>query len=565
MHIEEVEIKNFRGINAKFNGLKKRFLIIGKNDSGKTNFCKAIQKVLDYKTRKKQFVESDSTESNKENISIKIVFNLKNISPNNRSNLGSYIESNGKNEEKFTVKLIGIFNEDTQLYEENIFLGSIDESLAKPAVNWNALDKVLNLIYVNPNYNLESDTKNYFNYHRSENNKNGTPIGEAIIDILQKLNETISSNTTIQKMQKELNHLQISEILNETKFKIESIFDISNIYKSLKIAPMKNDNVVTIGDGQSKMLALLLQKLTEDDNKEKIIILEEPENHLFPLLQKQFTAWADSLKLAQTIITTHSPEIIDLRKTDEIIKFSYTTRKNEESQFHFYKINTKERNIYKDFGYALNKEIAESFFYDEVLLIEGYSEKLFYNILVNTDECFRKEVLNKSIGFVCVYGVDFNPSKEILESLGIKVHILTDNDCIKVPNKKDWKRYSGIQRSFNLLKKDHKKQFSDILGSNIDTDMFSVKMDSDEHKWLENKMDEVIKKMNSFNIYVSKNGFESSFVNFLGINHELKDETIQNLKRRKMKNLHHYIINSVNSLKVTENNKKNILVKFIYE
>ena len=52
MFIQEVTIKNFRGLDIDIKNLKEDFLIIGKNDSGKSNFCYAIRKVLDYSIRR---------------------------------------------------------------------------------------------------------------------------------------------------------------------------------------------------------------------------------------------------------------------------------------------------------------------------------------------------------------------------------------------------------------------------------------------------------------------------------------------------------------------------------
>ena len=56
MFIQEVKITNFRGLDIDIDNLKQDFLIIGKNDSGKSNFCYAIRKVLDYNIRNITFV-----------------------------------------------------------------------------------------------------------------------------------------------------------------------------------------------------------------------------------------------------------------------------------------------------------------------------------------------------------------------------------------------------------------------------------------------------------------------------------------------------------------------------
>lgn len=568
MFIKEVDIKNFRGLTINIVDLKKRFLIIGKNDSGKTNFCHAIRKVLDNSFRRQPMVESDSTDSNKKDISIKITLDLQNISTNNRALIGEHIDSNEDGKEILVVELTASFNEDTQVYDENIIFGTIDSSNPKSASNGNVLDKILDFIYVYPNYDLSRDTKSYFMYHKSENNKNNVSLGQEIYDGIKGLNETIASDNTIKKMRDELNDIEImKDMFGEVSFGIQSDFDISNIYKSLKINPTLVDGkLINIGDGKSKTLALLLQKLTKNNSKEKIIVLEEPENHLFPLLQKQYASIIDRFNFGQTIITTHSPSIIDFRKTEEIIKFSYRQDKNR--TFSVNRINVDDKNIYKDFGYALNEEIAESFFYDEVLLIEGYSEKLFYNILVNNDESFRTRTLSMGLGFVCVYGVDFVPAKRILESLGIKVHILTDNDFFAVKGEGNLKRFAGLQNALKMLNNEEKKQLNSVFGFEISNDMFKVEPGSEEHKKIIEIIPKLLESFRNFNIYLHDNhedGFEGAFFDFICLEEEKKANVIKELKQKKLKNLHHFLTHNNINLTVEDKNKDNILVRFIYE
>lgn len=53
MHISFLEIKNFRGIDIKIENINNIVTIIGQNDSGKSNICAAILKVLDYNKRRR--------------------------------------------------------------------------------------------------------------------------------------------------------------------------------------------------------------------------------------------------------------------------------------------------------------------------------------------------------------------------------------------------------------------------------------------------------------------------------------------------------------------------------
>jgi len=262
MKIEEISIKNFRGLDLHFNNLKESFLIIGKNDSGKSNFCYAIRKVLDYNIRKLTFIQSDSTDSNLGDISIKLVISLNNISDNNRAILREWIDSDDNGSESVTVELFAKYNEDTSEYDEHIVFGSTDKSSFKSASNGNELDKVLDLIYVYPNYDLSRDISNFFSFHKQENNKNGISIGHEVIEGISDLNIKISSDKVVEMMQNELNDIEsMRDMFDDVSFDIKSNFDLSNIYKSLKIFPILSDGKsIVVGDGKSKTLALLLQK-----------------------------------------------------------------------------------------------------------------------------------------------------------------------------------------------------------------------------------------------------------------------------------------------------------------
>lgn len=570
MRIERVSITNFRGLTVEIDRLKKSFLIIGKNDSGKSNFCYALRKVLDYNIRRQPMVQADSTDSNLEDISIILCLNLEGISSNNRANLRDLIDSHEDGSETLTVELIATFNEDTQMYDENIIFGTLDQSNPKSATNGNELDKVLDFIYVYPNYDLSRDTTNYFAYHKQKNNKDGVAIGKEIIDGIKDLNTKISTDNVVQTMKNEINDLELmKEMFGDVSFGIQSDFDLSNVYKSLKINPILTDGrVLNIGDGKSKTLALLLQKLIKNNEKEKIIVLEEPENHLYPLLQKQYASIIEKFGFGQTIVTTHSPSIIDFRKTEEIFKFNFENN-NGNREFKYYRVNIDTNEIYKDFGYSLNEEIAESFFYNEVLLIEGFSEKIFYNRLINTDTNFREKVLGRGIGFICVYGVDFIPAKSILEALGIKVHVLTDNDFYTIANTNSKKkRYAGLQNALKLLNKEQCKELNKTLDYEITNDIFNVEIGSKEQKFVENSMDSILEFFRINGIYIHRShdsGFEGAFVDFLEVPSDTRMDIIVKLKEKKMKNLHAYLVENNIELLVTDSNKGNILVRFIYE
>lgn len=92
MLISSLKIKNYRGLDINIDTIEKVSIIIGQNDSGKTNICSAILKVLDYNKRCIPFVLTDSTNSNKEDIVIEIKLTADDLTNEQLALIGNYIQ-----------------------------------------------------------------------------------------------------------------------------------------------------------------------------------------------------------------------------------------------------------------------------------------------------------------------------------------------------------------------------------------------------------------------------------------------------------------------------------------
>ena len=91
MLISSLKIKNYRGLDINIDTIEKVSIIIGQNDSGKTNICSAIMKVLDYNKRRIPFILTDSTNSNKEDIEIEITLTADDLTKEQLALIGNYI------------------------------------------------------------------------------------------------------------------------------------------------------------------------------------------------------------------------------------------------------------------------------------------------------------------------------------------------------------------------------------------------------------------------------------------------------------------------------------------
>lgn len=566
MLISSLKIKNYRGLDINIDTIEKVSIIIGQNDSGKTNICSAILKVLDYNKRRIPFVLTDSTNSNKEDIVIEIKLTADDLTNEQLALIGNYIhiDESGK---YILVKLISKFNEDTLEYEDTLLYGNSEMDFEEIRINTQTqLDKVLAIVYINPVYDIESSKKEFFKFKESDNKEKGVFFSNNIVNEISNLNKSIQNEEIVNQIQTEINEKgDFTELFEDLKFKVSPNIKEENIYKSLNVVAFDGDDneYDNIGDGKNKIFSMILKSKIYNDSKQKIFIIEEPENHLYVLLQKVYISALLKMNPSQLIITTHSPYTIDLEKTNQIIKVAYNPIKRERKIYYFDEINNED---FKNFGYLINVEVAEMLYYNNVLLIEGDSEKYFYSLLMSKDNEFCNEINKKRFGICAVDGIAFKTIKELLEKLGINVFIKTDNDIFKVPRREEY-RYAGLERCIQFLNDDAKEKLKKLL--NVEELEFRFTNIEKKLDVVENNIEDICNLLKENRIIFShhNDGFEEDFIGYIKLNsnNTVTDEAIDFLKKAKLKNLH-YFINEYNiDIKVNENNKNSVLVGFLYD
>ena len=98
-------------------------------------------------------------------------------------------------------------------------------------------------------------------------------------------------------------------------------------------------------------------------------------------------------------------------------------------------------------GYRMSILPAEAFFASCVFLVEGPSEKLFYEELATRLDI---DLDYYNISILCVDGIQFKVYCEILDAMEIPWVLRTDNDVSGIKNSQN-KRAVGINRCFSLM------------------------------------------------------------------------------------------------------------------
>ena len=562
-----LKVKNYRGLNIDIDTVEKVSILIGQNDSGKTNICSAILKVLDYNKRRIPLVAADSTNSNKDNIEIEIKLTADDLTNEQSAIIGNYIHIDNEGKKYMIAKLTSTYNEDTLEYEDTLIYGDPTIDFEEVRINTQTqLDKVLSIVYINPVYDIENSKKDFFKFKETDNKENGIYFSENILKEINNLNETIQDEKIVDQIQRELNEKgEFKELLEDLNFRVIPNIKEENIYKSLNVATYDaNDNEFNnIGDGKSKIFSMILKSKIYKNDKQKIYIIEEPENHLYVLLQKIYISALLQMNPSQVIITTHSPYTIDFEKVNQIIKISCNRLTGDRIINRFDNINNED---FKKFGYLINVEVAEMLYYDNVLLIEGDSEKYFYSLLMTKDNSFLEKINKNRFGIYAVNGIAFKTIKKLLEKLGIKVYIKTDNDIFKVPRIDEY-RYAGLERCIEYISSEAQEELKKLLG--IEKLEFRFKDRETKIQSVEDKMDDICKLLRKNNILFSKHndGFEQDLIDYLNMNpkNNISDEAISFLKQAKLKNLHTFINEYNVDIKICSSNMKSVLVCFLYE
>ena len=561
-----LKIKNYRGLDINIDTIEK-VSIIGQNDCGKTNICSAILKVLDYNKRRIPFIASDSTNSNKESIEIEIKLSADDLTNEQSAIVGNYIHNDTEGKKYIIAKLISTYNEETLEYEDTLIYGDPDLDYEEVKINTQTqLDKILSIVYITPVYDIDNSKKDFFRYKETENKDNGIFFSENILKEINKLSDTIQDEKIIHDIQCELNENgEFKDLLENLKFKIIPNVKEENIYKSLSVATYDENDIEfnNIGDGKNKVFSMILKSKTYNNDKQKIYIIEEPENHLYVLLQKIYISALLKMNPSQLIITTHSPYTIDFEKVNQIIKITCERSTGNRTINRFDNINNED---FKKFGYLINVEVAEMLYYDNVLLIEGDSEKYFYSLLMSIDTDFLKRINERRFGIYAVNGIAFKTIKELLEKLGIKVFIKTDNDIFKVPHVDEY-RYAGLERCVEYLSTEAQNELKQLL--NVEKLEFRFKNKEEKIQAIEDKIEDICKLLMKNNILFSEHndGFEKDLINYLNLNpkNTILEEAISFLKEAKLKNLHTFITEYNIDISVCKENKTSILVSFVYE
>lgn len=224
-------------------------------------------------------------------------------------------------------------------------------------------------------------------------------------------------------------------------------------------------NYDKIGHGavRSAIFSLLLMKdvaeefVRVENRKDYIVLFEEPELFLHPKLMKQLRSLIYNVSQSHTpyqiLCASHSPQMIDITKENSslvrMIKNKEGTKLyqiNDEFLKESIEVKTKEE-LKQEMNEVLrfNPYICESFYADEIILVEGPTEEIILR-------GYLTEVRpNKDIFIVNCGSINNIPFyQKIFSKFYIKYHIICDSDSEEMGDIDEYDLISfqkGIQKS----------------------------------------------------------------------------------------------------------------------
>lgn len=560
MKIIELEILNFRKFeNIKVGKLSEISQIFGMNDSGKTTVLNAIRKILDPTERNKDLVRADSYENNGKDIQIKVTLDVGIFDADSNISRINAFELDIDN--IIVIEMNAKFD-----YVEQIY--ALDWKINDKSINCNRklpTDDFIEILYIEPQYDIEKSFTNLKKKQRQFYKDNDKSYSrDDIVTGLKNLNQVIIKNEDVKMLQNLISEELIgNNILGKTNIKISSNFDILNPLSDLVISQYFGSNEVTgSGDGRQKIIAMKLLLAAAKlfiDQKSLIVLIEEPESHLFISNQMQFLSdiETDNESFGQIIYTTHSPYILKRNVEYSLIKLqAFNEKENPES-------GVRCVSFKNNLGYLNSISINQMFFYDKVLLVEGHSEELFYDFCSLYIEDFRNQMNDKNIGIFNVKGINFAPYVKKIRKLGIEVVVKTDNDFHKV-SKKNELCYFGYLRAIKFI------EDVDKYNAEVDAKLsgkYRIRLDEDkvitpeeklvidisnEKDLTKKRIDEIFKEefeedmvimrdiLINQNIILSSHnkGFEEDLGLYLKLSDKDKNDLLKKLKEAKHKNLY---------------------------
>lgn len=449
MNIKSIAIKNFRNFSDFSIDFSEGFqTIIGENNIGKSNLYWAIRLILDrdlsYNARN---LDIKDFHGFKKEVTIDdhVIISIELYS----EDLASFPTFHSFKTSDTTARITYLFAHKSKFIEDddipaNIELSQfkwqlfgsgnsleIEDILALHSIRFSDLDGI-NLYYINAFRNINSDlhgsTKSLLSKYCQSRTDTETEL-ESVKTILRKSSTELNDLAFIPDIAENIQQKGQSIAGQYFSFPI-SISFLSNYdidawsQLNLYFSPEEGNNVPiqTLGLGQKNILylSLFIAELENSSNRHEIniLLIEEPEAHLHPQLQKILFSNLNDLKTTQVFMTSHSTHIAsDCDYKNLNILFRNVNK--EVKSFAPFKdglLSKRENLLLKRY---LDATRSEMFFASAIIYVEGVGEQFIIPSIAK--EVFKINLTEHNISVIPIHSRYFDPYLKIVQNNNLEI------------------------------------------------------------------------------------------------------------------------------------------------
>lgn len=237
----------------------------------------------------------------------------------------------------------------------------------------------------------------------------------------QNVNEAFRSDPNLVALTKHLKQLGYD-------WNLRTVDARKNQY-DIELSKQDSTFLVSAASSGERELLTYLFAIFALNVRDAIIIVDEPELHLHPRWQKSLLQLFSNLSAStgnQFLLATHSPTFI----SPESIPFVSRVY-SKEQRSHIHKLDASGLPESKHLLNIVNSQNNERlFFADEVILVEGLSDRIFFEKILN--QFSHANASNKILEVISVGGKGlFRAYSEILDACDIPYSIIADLDYIE--------------------------------------------------------------------------------------------------------------------------------------
>ncbi len=461
MNISKIYIKNFRNFEEFNISFTDGFqTIIGENNIGKSNFYYAVRLILDkylsYKDRnleKKDFYNFDEL-----NIDSHIIISLDLYG----NDLAHFPNLHALNTSQNTARITYLFAHKSKFIDD----GTVYTEFKSEDFRWKlygggnsySFQDILNLGEIHLN-DIEGINLFYINAFRNIYNdiqgKSKSLLSQYCISRDDSEDELSSLKTILDTASTQLNTLNFipdikekienthQEVVGESfsyplslEFKSEFDEDIWNELNLYYIHNGQNIPIEFLGLGQKNIiyLSLFISKLRNEYNPHElnVLLIEEPESHLHPQLQKILFSNLQDLNNVQVFMTSHSTHIASdcEYKNLNIMYKNLGDKVQSFSPFTSNLLVDREPAFLKRY---LDATRSELFFASGIIFVEGIAEQFLIPVIAK--EVLGVDLLEHNISVVSIHCRYFDPFLKLLQDNGFEVpaSVIIDGDSGEIP------------------------------------------------------------------------------------------------------------------------------------